>query len=78
MPRDVVLFIAASEDGYIADPQGNIDFLNMAEIPGEDYGYVSFTASVDTVIMGRKTFDKVQSLGVAFPHEGKEVFIFSR
>lgn len=78
MPRNVVLFIAASEDGYIADLQGNIDFLNMAEIPGEDYGYVSFTASVDTVIMGRKTFDKVQSLGVAFPHEGKEVLIFSR
>lgn len=78
MSRKVVLFIAASADGYIADPQGNIDFLNMADIPGEDFGYASFTSGVDTVIMGRKTFEKVQSLGVAFPHEGKEVLIFSR
>ena len=78
MSRNIVLFIAASADGFIADPNGNIDFLNMAELPGEDYGYAAFTASVDTVILGRKTYDKVLSMGVDYPHRDKNVFVFSR
>lgn len=78
MPRHIVSFIAASADGFIADPNGNIDFLNMAELPGEDYGYTAFTATVDTVILGRKTYEKVLSLGVDNPHPDKELFVFSR
>jgi len=78
MPRKIVLFIAASADGFIADSQGNIDFLNLAELPGEDYGYASFTDSVDTVILGRKTYEKVLSMGVEYPYRDKEVWVFSR
>ena len=78
MSRNIVLFIAASADGFIAAPDGNIDFLNLAELPGEDYGYAAFTASVDTVILGRKTYEKVLSMGVTYPHEEKTVYVFSR
>lgn len=67
-----------SLDGFIADKNDGLDFLNSVQIPGEDYGYNAFIESVDTVIIGRKTFDKVVSLGVERPHADKTVFIVSR
>lgn len=78
MERKVILYIAMSLDGYIAKEDDNIDFLTSVETPGEDYGYTSFLRGVDTVIWGRKTYDKVQSFGIEFPHSDKKVFVFSR
>jgi dihydrofolate reductase len=77
-PRQVVLYIAASLDGYIADPNGDIGFLARVETPGEDYGYGEFIKTVDTVIMGRKTYDKVLALGIEFPHREKQCYVLSR
>ena len=63
------VFIATTLDGKIADPDGGVDFLNeFQEAPvGEgddaDMGYSSFMASVDVIVMGRKSFDKVVSFG---------------
>ena len=57
--RKVNLYIAMSLDGYIAKEDDNIDFLSQVEVPDEDYGYAEFTAGIDTVIWGRKTYDKV-------------------
>ena len=54
--RRVVLFIAMSVDGYIAREDGDIEFLSSVETSGEDYGYGEFVRTVDTVIMGRKTY----------------------
>lgn len=76
-PRRVVLYIAASVDGYIAKRGGDIGFLKQVESPGEDYGYVEFARGVDTVIMGRKTYDKAKKFAV-FPHEGRRVIVLSR
>lgn len=76
--RKVVLYIASSLDGYIASENGNLDFLSMVESPGEDYGYNDFIATVDTVIMGRKTYDKVLSFGIDFPHRDKKCYVLSR
>lgn len=76
--RKLILYIAMSLDGYIAKEDDNIDFLNTIESPGEDYGYASFLTSVDTVIWGRKTYDKVLSFGIEFPHKEKKVFVISR
>lgn len=77
MEAPLTLFIAMSLDGFIAAQNDNLDFLTAVETPGEDYGYSAFTATVDTVIMGRKTYDKVLSFGVDFPHEGKKCYVFS-
>ena len=66
--RKVILYIAMSLDGFIAGENDNLDFLSTVEVPDEDYGYSDFTNTVDTVIMGRKTYDKVMSFGVPFPH----------
>jgi dihydrofolate reductase len=76
--RKVVLFIAMSLDGYIATKEDDISFLQIVEKEGEDYGYASFVATIDTVIMGRKTYDKVLTLVPEFPHADKEAYILTR
>ncbi|WP_210463075.1 dihydrofolate reductase family protein [Rufibacter roseolus] len=77
--RQVVLFIAMSLDGYIAKEDDNIDFLNQVERPGEDYGYAAFQTTVDTLIWGRRTYDKVLAMGMPeFPHKDKKCYVLSR
>lgn len=76
--RKVVLYIAQSLDGYIARADGDIGWLSAVEREGEDYGYSEFIESVDTVIMGRKTYEKVLSFGIKFPHRDKKCYVLSR
>jgi dihydrofolate reductase len=53
----IKVFIATSLDGYIADLNGSVDFLyDHPDIEGEDMGYLAFIASIDALVMGRKTF----------------------
>lgn len=66
--RKVVLYIATSLDGYIAKPNDDLSFLSMVQVKDEDYGYAAFIETVDTVIMGRKTFDWVTSQISDLPH----------
>lgn len=59
------VFIATSLDGFIARPDGALDWLPGAEggaLP-EDNGYDAFLATVDVAVMGRSTFEKVLTLG---------------
>ncbi len=76
--RKLILYIACSLDGYIAAENDNIDFLNSVAVEAEDYGYEEFIKTVDTVIVGRKTYDKVLSMGYDFPHADKESYIITR
>lgn len=78
MKRNVILYIAMSLDGYIAKEDDNIDFLSVVDTPGEDFGYAGFLQNIDTVIWGRKTYDKVLSFGIDFPHKNKTVYVLSR
>jgi len=73
--RRVILYIAMSLDGYIATETGSLDWLNVVEMPGQDYGYDLFVRQVDTVIMGRKTYEKVLSFGIEFPHKGRKCYV---
>ena len=75
--RKIVLYIAMSLDGYIARDNGDIDWLSMVEFNNEDYGYKDFLKSVDTVIMGRRTYDQVLTFG-DFPYKGKKCYVISR
>lgn len=54
--RKIVVYIATSADGYIARPDGNIDWLHVPRTAA-DYGMGDFFKTVDTVLWGRKTFD---------------------
>ena len=57
--KKIILYIAASLDGYIARPDGAIDWLPI----DQDYGYPQFLESISTVILGRKTYEQVLAFG---------------
>lgn len=70
--RKVILYISMSLDGFIATEDDDLSWLSMVEQEGEDYGYAAFNETVDTYIVGRKTYDTVLKLtGGVFP-AGKE------
>ena len=78
MNRKLILYIATSVDGYIAGPDDDLGFLSTVDKPGEDYGYGAFIDTVDTVILGRRTYDWVMKHVNTFPHADKESYIITR
>jgi dihydrofolate reductase len=68
------VFIGTSVDGFIARPNDDLDFL--PEGGGEPHGYNEFIASVDAIVIGRKTFEKVLSFE-AWPYGEKRVVVLS-
>ena len=55
------VFVGTSVDGFIARPNGDLDWLPAGG--GEPHGYDEFIESVDTIVIGRKTFDTVLTFG---------------
>jgi dihydrofolate reductase len=71
------VFIAASLDGYIADMQGGVGFLDMIPMPeGDQMGYDALMTRIDAILMGRKSFETVLGFGVEWPY-AKPVFVWS-
>ena len=70
----VSVFIGTSLDGFIARPNGDFDFLPAGG--GEPHGYDEFIASVDAIVIGRKTFETVLTLG-PWPYGDKRVVVLS-
>ncbi|MDF1477768.1 dihydrofolate reductase family protein [Leifsonia sp. H3M29-4] len=70
------VYIATSLDGFIAEEDGGLAFLESAESATEDYGYSEFIATVDVIVMGRGTYE----VGLSFPswcYEGKRVIVLT-
>lgn len=76
--RKVILYIAMSLDGFIAKPKDDLSFLSIVEKEGEDYGYADFTKTVDTIILGRRTFDWVMRQVPEWPHQDKATYVVTR
>lgn len=74
MPTKYFVYIAISLDGFIARSNGDLDWLPQPGTSTEDYGYAKFMASIDTLVMGRNTFEKVLTFG-EWPYSGKRVII---
>jgi dihydrofolate reductase len=71
------VFVGTSLDGYIADRDGGLSFLETAPNPeNSDFGYTTFMKTVDAVLMGRKTLETVLGFGVPW-HYSKPVFVLS-
>lgn len=71
------VFIATSSDGYIADQNGGLDWLQSVPNPdNDDMGYSKFMAEVDALIMGRNTFETVCDFDMEWPYD-KPVFVLS-
>ena len=78
--RKISLFIAMSLDGYIAKPNDDLSFLKLVEKEGEDYGYAEFTSKIDTIIIGRKTYDYVVNvIGASHYDNGqRDIYVITR
>jgi len=72
--REVILYIASSLDGYIAGPENQLDFL----FHDQDFGYNTFLKTIDTTLMGYKTYEEVLGFDVPFPYPDKTNYVFSR
>lgn len=71
------VFIACSLDGFIADEQGRINWLQLVPNPGQnDMGYNAFINKVDAILLGRNTFETVLGFGIDWPY-AKPVFVAS-
>ena len=72
MSREIVLFIAASLDGYIAKENDDLEWLMETEGEG-DNGYTEMYETIDTIIMGKRTYDYVVEHMETFPYVDKNV-----
>ena len=73
MTRRVALYVATSLDGYIAGPDGDLSWL----FHDADYGRAQFYARVDTVLMGRRTYDSARA-AATWPYADRKTVVFSR
>jgi dihydrofolate reductase len=70
----VSVFVGTSLDGFMARPNGDFDFLPAGG--GEPHGYTEFIASVDAIVIGRNTYEKVLTLE-AWPYGDKRVVVLT-
>ena len=70
------VFIATSLDGFIARTNGDVDWLGDPEAGGDDGGFGKFMQTVDVLVMGRNTFEKVLSFG-AWPYGSTQVAVLT-
>lgn len=75
--RKIIVHIATSADGYIARPDGDLDWLTNRPAPKGFYGLPEFAQSVDAKIVGRKTFDLSVKMGAHFSADDRH-YVFSR
>ena len=74
--KKVKLYIAVSIDGYIARPDGDLEWLTGFPNPSKtDYGYKDFFASVNTVIMGNRTYQDILLMDVLWPYKDMETYV---
>jgi dihydrofolate reductase len=71
------VFVGTSLDGFLARENGDIEWLTGFDDAIGDYGYDEFFASVDAMVMGRKTYDLVKEFD-PWPYAGKRVLVMSR
>jgi len=79
MGRKVILYIATSLDGFIADKNDAVDWLeNLPNPDNDDYNYQSFLDTIDATLMGRKTYETVLKLSPGdFPYKNKTNYVFT-
>jgi len=73
----IVYYVACSVDGFIGPADGSVAWLAPFEGGAEDYGYAHFFGSVDSVLLGRRTYEQSLTFG-KWPYEGKRCWVFSR
>ena len=75
--RKIIVHIATSADGYIARPDGDMGWLTSRPAPKGFYGLNAFEKSIDTKVLGRKTYEESLRLGAKFGSKSRTI-VFSR
>ena len=75
--RNVIVHIATSADGYIARPDGDLEWLTSRPAPEGFYGMNAFMRSIDTKLLGRKTYEVSLRMGAKFDSKSRTI-VFSR
>ena len=75
--RNVIVHIATSADGYIARPDGDMEWLTSRPAPAGFYGMNAFVKTIDTKVLGRKTYEASLQLGAKFDSKTRTI-VFSR
>ncbi len=75
--RNVIVHIATSADGFIARPDGDLEWLTSRPAPKGFYGMNAFMRSIDTTVLGRKTYEASLRLGAKFDSRSRTI-VFSR
>lgn len=76
--KKIILYIAASIDGRIAEPDGGIEWLSEFPINEEmNYGYKDFFASIDTIVMGGHSWREMSNLDAMGAYADKAVYVVS-
>ncbi|CAD5108733.1 dihydrofolate reductase family protein [Zestomonas carbonaria] len=78
MKPALIYYVAASLDGYIARPDGRVDWLRPIEDAGEDYGYHDFYSGIDALLMGRVTYETILKYADKWPYPGKTCIVLTR
>ena len=76
-PRKIIVHIAASTDGYIARRDDDLEWLTSRPAPEGFYGMNAFMKSVDTLLLGRRTYEESLKLGGTFDAKTRTI-VFSR
>ena len=76
MSTKITLYIATSIDGFIAKKDGSVKWLDKFNNLGENYGYESFSNSINTVVMGNVTYEQVLGFG-EYPYKNKQGYVFA-
>lgn len=71
----VRIYVATSADGFIADRDGGVEWLGPFD--PRRYGYDRFWSDVGAVVMGRRTFDHVQTFAEDWPYAGRRSFVLT-
>ena len=74
---EFIYYVAASLDGYIATPEGDVNWLSPFESSDQDYGYSKFYESVEATVMGSRTYEQILSFG-EWPYPEKSCCVFSQ
>ena len=75
--RKVIVHIGTSADGYIARSDGDLEWLTSRPAPKGFYGMDAFMKSVDTKVLGRKTYEVSRRMGAQFDSKNRTI-VFSR
>ncbi len=77
--RKIILYIATSLNGLIADKDGKVDWLEKITNPNkDDYGYSNFVKTVDTTIQGNNTYKQIKSWGIEFPYKETANYVITK